>query len=72
MCRWQGIDQHESWLQFVDLGSHLRHSLWTPELESALEEFSLSAYLDWLDHFTIDDRLWMYFDFPEAFLNYLK
>ena len=57
----------------MDLVFHLTksESLWTPELEHALERFSIRTYLDWFDqHFAkseIMDR-----EFPEGFLNYLE
>jgi len=66
----QGIDNSQ--LQSMDLGSHLKDSLWTPELGCALEKFSLSTYLDWLDRLPLYDREDWYYTFPEAFFNYLK
>ena len=36
----------DPWLQRMDLISHLTHSLWTLDLERALEKFSFSAFLD--------------------------
>ena len=66
-CR-QAIDR--SWLVFMDLVEHLTKSLWNPELEHALERFSIRSYLDWCDQhhieFFMDNR------FPEQFLNYLE
>ena len=55
----------------MDLVSHLRKSLWIPELEHSLERFSNRTYLDWFDqHF--DEEEMMDVEFPERFLNYLK
>ena len=55
----------------MDLIHHLTKSLWNPELEYALERFSIRIYLDWLDqHHLID--LFMDDEFPERFLNYLE
>ena len=60
---------NESWDAFMDLVEHLTKSLWNPELEHALERFSIRTYLDWSDQhhivFFMDD------EFPERFLNYL-
>ena len=54
----------------MDLVGHLTKSLWNPELEHALEKFSIRTYLDWSDQhfngFSMDDY------FPERFLNYLE
>jgi len=52
---------------------HLQDSLWTPELEHALERFSISTYLNWLDqHHIVDDDSTLNDEFPERFLTYLK
>ena len=67
-CR-QAINK--DWIRFMNLVSHLTQSLWTIELENALERFSIRTYLDWFDqHHLIDDV--MDSKFPERFLNYLK
>ena len=72
----RGIDQSWSFL-WLDLAHHLRNSIWTFELERAIEVFSLSAYLNWFDYdFKTEvhgdfDKLW-YDDFPETFLRYLE
>jgi hypothetical protein len=72
----RGIDQSWSFL-WLDLVYHLEHSIWTFELERAIEVFSLSAYLNWFDYdFKTEDvddfaKLW-YNDFPEKFLCYLE
>ena len=54
----------------MDLVEHLTKLLWNPELEHALEKFSIRTYLDWSDQhpndFLMDD------EFPERFLNYLE
>jgi len=58
----------------LDLVRHLEHSIWTHELEHALEVFSLSTYLNWFDYsFKEDDQhyYFWYTDFPEKFLRYL-
>jgi hypothetical protein len=34
----------------MDLVEHLENSIWTIELEHALEVFSLSTYLNWFDY----------------------
>ena len=67
-CR-QAIN--EDWIQFMDLVSHLMQSLWTIELEHALERFSIRTYLDWFDQHHLIDGI-MDDQFPERFLNYLK
>ena len=65
----QAID--DRWFKCMDLVSHLTQSLWTIELEHALERFSIRSYLDWFDqHHLIDGE--MDSEFPERFLNYLK
>ena len=54
-----------------DLEEHLTKSLWNPELEHALERFSIPIYLDWYD----EDQyvsLTTWSDLPEHFLNYLE
>ena len=59
----------------MDLVSHLTQSLWIPELEYALEKFSIRTYLDWFDQhrFKLDLELSEYeSDFPVDFLNYLE
>jgi hypothetical protein len=57
----------------MDLVSHLRESLWVPELEHALERFSIRTYLDWFDqHYAKAKDEIMDEEFPERFLNYLK
>ena len=69
-CR-QAIDKDV--FQLLDLVSHLTQSLWTIELENALERFSIRTYLDWFDqHHLIDASGMMDDEFPERFLNYLK
>ena len=57
----------------MDLESHLRNSLWSPELESVLEGFSLPTYLDWHDHLLDENNLLVHvhFYFAERFLSYL-
>ena len=56
------------------LSDHLEHSIWTPELEHALERFSLPTYLNWFDYnYTADDEhYWWVGHFPEKFLSYLE
>jgi hypothetical protein len=52
----------------------LEHSIWTLELEHALEAFSLSTYLNWIDYdFTGENKedFW-YAHFPEKFLHFLE
>ena len=67
-CR-QAINK--DWFRLMNPVSHLTQSLWTIELEHALERFSIRTYLDWFDqHHLIDDV--MDDEFPERFLNYLK
>jgi len=67
-----------SYRQFSDrdLVQHLEHSIWTLELEHALESFSLSTYLNWIDdHITciaIYIFLLTYEDSPEKLLHYLE
>ena len=55
----------------MELVSHLRQSLWIPELEHALERFSIRTYLDWFDQHHLIDEV-MDDEFPEGFLNYLE
>jgi hypothetical protein len=52
---------------FMDLVEHLENSIWTAELEHALEVFSLSTYLNWFDYDFKEDveHLHWYDDFPE-------
>jgi len=52
----------------MDLVKHLVNTLWIPELEHALERFSIRIYLDWRD----EHYLKAYDQFPEKFLNYLE
>jgi len=74
----RGIDQ--DWVGSTNLVYHLEHSIWTSELEHAIEAFSLSAYLNWLDYNfkpeSIHDTMivWykLYNAFPEEFLHYLE
>ena len=60
------------------LVKHLTKSLWTPQLEHALERFSTQTYLDWIDQNYIEiwENTTKYLDetleFPEKFLNYLE
>jgi hypothetical protein len=64
----------------MDLIHHLKHSIWTLELQQALEAFSLSSYLNWFDcdfktrdDFELGlDRDFSYDNFPEEFLHYLE
>ena len=57
----------------MDLVEHLTKSLWIPELERALERFSIRTYLDWFDqHYTKEGSELMDKEFPEWFLNYLE
>jgi len=64
----------------IDLVDLLENSIWTSELEHALEVFSLSTYLNWLDYNLkanfkangiqgVEDR-WND-HLPEKFLHYL-
>ena len=56
------------------LVEHLENSIWTLELEHALEVFSLSTYLNWLDYdfeYHNDDGFSRRI-FPKEFLHYLK
>jgi len=49
--------------------------LWTPELECALERFSISKYLDCCDDCDEDERVWVWAPsliFTDVFLNYLE
>ena len=67
-----GIDQW--WFTSLDLVRHLERSVWTSELEHDLEVFSISTYLNWIDHhYTGEDKndFW-YTDFPDKFLHYLE
>ena len=66
------IDIDEEWLDLINLGSHLKDSSWTPELECALEKFSLPTYLDYLDQFDVHDGLYRNLRFPEYFFEYLE
>jgi hypothetical protein len=54
----------------MDLVTHLRKSLWVPELEHALERFSIRTYLDWFDQHYVYEK--MDADFAQEFLNYLE
>jgi len=66
---------YDQWFIWLDLASHLKDSLWTLELECALEGFSLSAYVNWIDHHQIQFRPFtmdLHSLLPEDFLNYLK
>jgi len=60
----------------MDLEKHLEHSIWTIELEHAIEVFSLPNYLNWFDYKLEDvkDDTWLLdrTDFPENFLRYLE
>ena len=56
----------------MNLVSHLQDSSWTLELEHALERFSISTYLNWLDQHHIIDGWYMEDEFPERFLTYLE
>jgi len=56
----------------MNLVSHLQDSSWTLELEHALERFSISTYLNWLDQHHIIDGWYMDVEFPERFLTYLE
>ena len=67
-CR-QAIDKRL--FKYMNLVSHLKKSLWTIELEHALERFSIRTYLDWFDQHHLIDGV-MDPEFPERFLNYLK
>jgi len=70
----RGID-HWGFLH-IDLIYHLEQSIWSSELEHALEVFSLSTYLDRLDYrdpFKDElQHLFCYDNFPEKFLQYLE
>ena len=55
----------------MDLVEHLTKSLWIPELEHALERFSIRTYLDWFDQHNVEDGP-VQEEFPEGFLNYLE
>jgi len=69
----RGIDQW--WCSVMDLAEHLEHSSWTLQLEHALELFSLSNYLNWLDYeFKDVENDWLPYrtDFPEKFLHYFE
>jgi hypothetical protein len=67
-----GIDQ--PWFLRIELIEHLEASIWTFELEHALEVFSLSTYLNWFDYdFKEDvDHFHWYGHFPVEFLHYLE
>ena len=59
----------------MDLVKHLEGSIWTIELEHALEVFSLSTYLNWIDRdfkAEVEDERWGLDDIPERFLHYLE
>ena len=56
----------------MDLVRLLRQSLWSPELEHALERFSIQTYLDWLDQHHLIDEVLLDDCFPERFVNYLQ
>ena len=57
----------------MDLALHLTKSLWIPELEHALERFSIRTYLDWFDqHYAKEGSELMDEEFPVGFLNYLE
>jgi len=61
----------------MNLVYHLEHSIWTSELEHAIEAFSLSAYLNWLDYTFKQESIYRtklvwYNAFPEEFLHYLE
>jgi hypothetical protein len=69
----QATAKFNQWYTFIDLVSHLTQSLWTLELEHALERFSIRTYLDWLDQQILTDvEPIMDDEFPEGFLNYLQ
>jgi len=55
----------------MKLVEHLERSIWTFELEHALEMFSLSTYLNWFDYNYPGFECW-YARFPEEFLHYLE
>jgi hypothetical protein len=70
----RGIDQR--WFLEMELLHHLEQSIWTFELEHALEVFSLSTYLNCVDYRDPSkaelDHLFHYDNFTETFLRYLE
>jgi hypothetical protein len=67
----------DPWLCFTELLYYIKKSSWTFELERAIESFSLTDYLGWLDssscaRFDDDNVQVWYAEFPEKLLNYLK
>jgi len=61
----------------MNLVYHLERSIWTSELEHAIEAFSLPAYLNWLDYNFKQESIYdtvnvWYNAFPEEFLHHLE
>ena len=56
----------------IEIDDFLEESLWTPELEYALERFSISTYLDWFDDCSDDDPWTSGANFPDMLLYYLQ
>lgn len=68
----RGIDQPWFLGLSIDLVQYLEQSIWTFDLEHAVEAFSLAAYLDWFDY---DFKHGIDYDlghFPERFLHWLE
>jgi hypothetical protein len=63
------------WVRFTLNSTYLENSAWTPELECALENFSISKFLDCYDdcHEWEKNLLWdPGLIFTDMFLNYLE
>jgi len=66
---------NEWWVKHILTSEFLEHSLWAPELECALERFSISKYLDCYDDCEEQDKQWLWDpgdSFTDIFLNYLE
>ena len=70
----RGIDQWWFLRLSIDLVRHLEQSIWTFDLEHAVEAFSLATYLNWFDYDfePNNDYVLDHLDFPEKFLHWLE
>ena len=68
-------DSDHWWLMWLEIVRHLEQSIWTFELEHALEVFSLATCLNWADYdfgretYLVNNS---WYEFPESLLHYLK
>jgi len=69
------LHEDECWFKNAFSCDFLQDSLWTPELECALEMFSISTYLDWSDDWDECSQNWrreVGNSFTDRFLIYLE